>query len=319
MDIEIRNLSVTFMNDEREQVVLKKACLFLPQGKVTAIVGESGSGKSILGTAVAGLLDQQAVISGQILYGETDIVTLTGPELEQLRGRRISWLAQNPVSAMDPLQRTGAFVTEILKFRKGYSSEQLRETGVKQLARFGLANAEAVYRSYPGVLSGGMAQRALLGAMTVEEPEWLIADEPTKGLDAMARRQVYLNLQQLARERKMGMILITHDLRLAEKLSDFTAVMYAGEIVEYAKTDVFFGNPCHPYSQGLINAQPEKAMQPIPGEAPEFTELIEGCAFASRCTYYCEACRSKQEMRGTGSRSVRCWRYGQADGDSTCS
>ena len=311
MDIRIRDLSVSFINEGKQQTVLRNANLYLPQGKVTAIVGESGSGKSILGTALVRLLDPQAIVTGQVLYGDTDILSLPDEEMEKYRGKRISWMAQNPVSAMNPLQKAGTFVAEILKKKDNLPAGLLWEKGINQLKHFGLQNAEAVYRSYPGSLSGGMAQRVLISAMTIEEPEWLIADEPTKGLDAMVRKQVYDNLRQLSRERKMGMVLITHDLRLAERLSDYTAVMYAGEIVEYAETKDFFSEPGHPYSRGLIDAQPDKAMKPIPGETSDILISDSDCAFAPRCASFCDRCREKQDMHNRDTHSVRCWRYSQ--------
>lgn len=316
MDIKIRDLSVSFVTNGQSQSVLKKASLDLFQGTVTAIIGESGSGKSVLGAAIVRLLDPQAVISGRMLYGDTDLLSLSETEMSAIRGKSISWMAQNPVSAMDPLQKAGAFVTEILRFRKAFPSERLQEMGIKQLRRFGLHNAETVDQSYPGALSGGMAQRVLISAMTVEEPEWLIADEPTKGLDAMGRKQVYLNLCQLAKERKMGMVLITHDLRLAERLSNFTAVMYAGEIVEYAGTSEFFSAPGHPYSRGLIAAQPDKDMKPIPGELTDLPASENSCCFAPRCPAFCERCRLQQKMIEKNSHFVRCWRYIQENGDT---
>ena len=316
MDIKIHDLSVSFITNGQKQNVLKKTNLDLIQGTVTAIIGESGSGKSVLGAALVRLLDPQAVVSGHILYGDTDILSLDEPALTGIRGKVISWMAQNPVSAMDPLQKAGAFVTEILHYRKELSSDLIRETGIKQLKRFGLPNAETVHQSYPGALSGGMAQRVLISAMTVEEPEWLIADEPTKGLDAMGRRQVYLNLCQLARERRMGMVLITHDLRLAERLSNYIAVMYAGEIVEYAGTGDFFASPGHPYSRGLIAAQPDKDMKPIPGDITDLPASESGCSFAPRCLSFCERCREKQKMVEKDSHFVRCWRYVQENGDT---
>ncbi len=316
MDIKIHDLSVSFITNGQKQNVLKKTNLDLIQGTVTAIIGESGSGKSVLGAALVRLLDPQAVVSGHILYGDTDILSLDEPALTGIRGKVISWMAQNPVSAMDPLQKAGAFVTEILNYRKSFLPDLIKGMGIQQLQRFGLHDAETVFQSYPSALSGGMAQRVLTSAMTMEEPEWLIADEPTKGLDALGRRQVYLNLYQLAQKRKMGMVLITHDLRLAERLSNFIAVMYAGEIVEYAVTGEFFASPGHPYSRGLIAAQPDKDMKPIPGDITDLPASESGCSFAPRCLSFCERCREKQKMVEKDSHFVRCWRYVQENGDT---
>ncbi len=184
------------------------------------------------------------------------------------------------------------------------------------LGMVGIANKEGVYSMYPHELSGGMRQRVMIAAAMIGNPQILIADEPTKGLDAMGRRQVYINLRQLAREKKMGMVLITHDLRLAERLSNYIAVMYAGEIIEYAGTSEFFADPGHPYSKGLIAAQPDRDMKPIPGDMTDLPVSERGCSFAPRCPAFCERCRFKMKMYGNKSHFVRCWRYIQENDDT---
>ena len=253
MDIQIKNLSVSFPSPQGDAKVLRDADIILKSGKITAIVGESGSGKSILGAAVMGLLEQPVRVSGEILFGDTDLLSLSEKELNSVRGSRVGWIAQDPVAAMDPMVKVGGQMMEGVHFYQ--DGKDTKADGLRQMEEFGLADAQRVWDTYPFHLSGGMAQRVLTAMMTLPGPEWLIADEPTKGLDAFVRRQAADAFRKL-REKGVGILLITHDLRLAERLSDFLAVMYAGEIIEYGKTkDIFSIFPAavflHPAAQRM--------------------------------------------------------------------
>ena len=309
MDIQIKNLSVSFPSPQGDAKVLRDADIILNSGKITAIVGESGSGKSILGAAVMGLLEQPVRVSGKILFGDTDILSLSEKELNSVRGSRVGWIAQDPVAAMDPMVKVGGQMMEGVHFYQ--DGNDTKADGIRQLEEFGLADAQRVWDTYPFHLSGGMAQRVLTAMMTLPGPEWLIADEPTKGLDAFVRRQAADAFRKL-REKGVGILLITHDLRLAERLSDFLAVMYAGEIIEYGKTKDTFSNPVHPYTKGLFAAAPDRGMQPIRGIAPDLSRLPGGCVFASRCpAYEKNSCDEKQKMLTLAEgHSVRCIRKG---------
>lgn len=187
MDIQIKNLSVSFPSPQGDAKVLRDADIILKSGKITAIVGESGSGKSILGAAVMGLLEQPVRVSGEILFGDTDLLSLSEKELNSVRGSRVGWIAQDPVAAMDPMVKVGGQMMEGVHFYQ--DGNDTKADGIRQLEEFGLADAQRVWDTYPFHLSGGMAQRVLTAMMTLPGPEWLIADEPTKGLDAFVRRQ----------------------------------------------------------------------------------------------------------------------------------
>lgn len=306
MDIEVRNVSVTYPSPAGDVRVLRHASLRLPAGKITALVGESGSGKSILGAAAMGLLDASARIEGEIFYGDTDLLHLSDTEMNTFRGRRIGWIAQDPISAMDPIMRTGSQVTEAVRNMRGHSEGKERGNGLSQLRRFGLSDAERVYGSFPRSLSGGMAQRILTAMAAMPHPEWIIADEPTKGLDAFVRREVCRQFRKLRDEEGTGFLFITHDLRLAETLSDFIAILYAGEILEWGRTEDVFRAPQHPYTKMFIEAQPSRSLAPIPGNPPNLSALPDGCVFRARCPYG-EGCRcgEVQVMRGTVHK-VRC-------------
>lgn len=255
MDIEIKNLSVSFPEGKEQRRVLNPVSLTLKQGEITAVVGESGSGKSILGSAVIRLLDDSAVIEGEIYLGETNLLRLPEKEMNKVRGNRIGWIAQDPVAAMNPLMKIGKQVLEGICFHRKKKEEEEKENGIRQLQKYGLKEAEDIWDNYPYQLSGGMAQRVMTAMMTLPHPEWLIADEPTKGLDAFVREQVAEAFRQLKKQ-GIGIILITHDLRLAERISDRTAIIYKGDLVEFGKTADIFQNPGHDYTKKLFAAAP---------------------------------------------------------------
>ena len=219
MDIEVKQLSVTFLSPMGAVRVLRDVNLLFHGGKITALLGESGSGKSILGTAIMRLLPENARMTGSIFYDGNDLLRFSEKEMNEIRGDRIGWIAQDPISAMNPLMRVGRQVTEVLRKRLGWREEKSRESALAQMEKYGLGDPVRVCASYPHQLSGGMAQRVMAAMMTLSSPEWLIADEPTKGLDPLVRKQVadmFLQIKMAGR----GMLLITHDLALAECLAD---------------------------------------------------------------------------------------------------
>lgn len=311
MNIDIRDVSVSFSSEEGILPVVRHVNLALQQGYITAVVGESGSGKSILGAAVMGLLGPAAAVTGEISFDGKNLLALGEEEMNHIRGRKIAWIAQDPISAMNPVMKTGIQVTEGICYIDGTSARDEKGKGLAQLKRYGLSDGDRVYESYPGELSGGMAQRVLMAMMTMTHPSWLIADEPTKGLDAFVRKEAACLFRKLRDEEGTGILLITHDLKLAERISDDMAVIYAGEIVEWGKTKDIFTHPRHPYTKGLMAARPDADFRPIPGRAPSFAQLPAGCAFASRCPFRSRECSQKQIMRSCGEKQMtRCWRGG---------
>lgn len=299
MDIEVKQLSVTFPSPMGDVRVLRDVSLLFPEGKITALLGESGSGKSILGTAIMRLLPENARMTGSISYDGKDLLQIPEKEMNEIRGNRIGWIAQDPISAMDPLVRVGRQVTEVLRKRLGWGKEKSRESALRQLKKYGLADPIRVYSSHPHQLSGGMAQRVMAAMMTLPSPEWLIADEPTKGLDPLVRKQVadmFLQIKMAGR----GMLLITHDLALAERLADRVVVLYAGEILEHGRVADIFKNPQHPYTRGLLAAAPSRGLHPISGNPPDLSSLTGGCIFRSRCAFCGKSCEKRQTMRKVG-------------------
>ena len=303
MDISIENLSVSYMTKGKEARVLRHVSLFLPAGKITALVGESGSGKSILGATVMGLLEGNPSITGSIRYGEKELLGQTEKEWNHIRGTTIGWIAQDPIAAMDPLVPVGKQVSEGGRYQKEKPREGWKKKVFSQLSRFGLERPETVYPKYPGELSGGMAQRVLSAMMAMPHPLWMVADEPTKGLDAFVRREVCQVFRMLRDQEGTGFLLITHDLRLAERLADYVGIMYGGELLEYGKTEDIFSHPTHPYTQSFLAAQPSQRLQPISGMPPNLSAIPAGCIFKNRCNRYqaglCDTMPAMEKMANT--------------------
>ena len=310
MDILIHDLSVSFPSSSGTADAVRHVNLSLPAGKITALVGESGSGKSILGAAIMGLLEEEAHVTGQIMYNNSDLLQQSEREWNLIRGKEIGWIAQDPITAMDPMQRVGRQMTELIRYVNHTTISDERPKAIEQLSRFGLENAESVYQKYPNELSGGMAQRALSAMVTLPKPGWLIADEPTKGLDAFVRREVCRLFRMLRDEEGVGFLLVTHDIRLAEKVSDYTGIMYAGELLEYGSTQEVFQNPRHPYTIDFLEAQPRHQLKPIPGMPPNLNQIPQGCIFKNRCrNYLVEICDKRQTMQNlTDNHQVQCGR-----------
>lgn len=339
-NIRIEDASVSFPVKGGTVKAVDHVTATFPAGEITGLIGESGCGKSVLGMAILGLLPEYARVEGSIWLEGQNLLALKPGQLRRLRGRKLGLIPQNPADSFNPVRRIRSQIQEGLQVGKkkaqpeGVQADQKEaqsegvQAGQKEaqpegvqvsrrkaqpeglLREFGFTPAEAarVAGSYPFELSGGMLQRAAAAMGTASQPEWILADEPSKGLDSALRRQLYQTLF-LAKERgTKGMLIITHDLELAATLCDGLAVMYAGEIVEMGKN--VLTDPKHPYTQGLLASLPQNGMQPMKGSAPAVHEVILGCKFAKRCPYASKRCL--EERPGSyplADRSVRCFLY----------
>lgn len=308
MDIFVNDLSVSFPGENYDIPVLRHVDIRFPEKRITAVVGESGSGKSVLGEAVMRLLDPTARVTGEIFYDRHNLLELSEKEMNQIRGFHIGWIAQDPISAMNPVIKIGKQLTEAVRFKNHQKEKEEKEAALNSLHSFGFSHPDAIYQNYPCELSGGMAQRVMASMMMMPGPEWLIADEPTKGLDAFGRRQAAEMFRKL-RDRETGIFLITHDLHLASRIADYTAVMYAGEILEYGKTEEIMESPQHPYTKGLLAAMPENGLAPIPGNPPDLTHCPKGCIFGPRCSRFLSPqCLTNQKFVGEKGHLTKCCR-----------
>jgi len=309
-DIKIENLKVYFNTKEGDVKAVDGIDLTLKRGNIIGIVGETGSGKSVLGLSILGLLAKNAKIEGNIFYNNKNLLTLKNQELRKIRGKEIALIPQNPETAFNPIYNVGSQISELFYYHNKEKKSKSKEKTIKILEKFSFKNSNKVYSSYGFQLSGGMKQRVLSAMGMALEPKWIIADEPTKGLDAIIRNQVYDVFKNLKENMGVSMILITHDLMLAKKLCDEVIVMYAGKILEKGSKEDIFENPKHPYTKGLIDAQPNKKLIPLDGVAPSLTNLPDGCRFHPRCKYKKKLCMEKEaKLYKVDSCEVRCFLY----------
>ncbi|WP_248313509.1 ABC transporter ATP-binding protein [Bosea sp. F3-2] len=269
--------------------------LSVARGEALGIVGESGCGKSITWLAALRLLGQGVTTGGEVLLEGRDIAQLSERELGRVRGGRIALIFQDPSSALNPVQRIGTQLAEVLRLHRGLTGEAARREALRLLDRVGIADGARRLRQYPHEFSGGMNQRVMIALALAGEPDVLVADEPTTALDATIQAQVLDLIRDIRRETGMALILISHDIGVVGDLCDRIAVMYAGRIVETAATRDLLTRPRHPYTQGLLAALPtldgpRRRLTPIPGTVPAPAAIPAGCAFAPRCPVAVERC-----------------------------
>lgn len=283
----------------------------VPGGEFIGVVGESGSGKSTLALALMRLVPPPGRIAGgRIIFDGTDLLSLPEKKMRELRGRRISMVFQDPMTSLDPVRRVGDQIADVY-LEHGVASD--REEAVRLagevLEMVGMPGDRVTY--YPLQLSGGQRQRVLIAAAVALKPSLLIADEPTTALDVIVQAKIMDLLEDLMRELKMTVILITHDIALAAERSDRIAVMYAGRLVEYGPVDAVIEDPLHPYTRGLLESAPdlwgEKRITGIPGNPPDLRRPPPGCPFHPRCPSRFDPC-DKEEPRHVrvGDRIVAC-------------
>ncbi|MFE7423494.1 ABC transporter ATP-binding protein [Rhodococcus sp. NPDC057529] len=267
--------------------------LTVTAGERVALVGESGSGKSVTARALM-RLDDALTLSGSVRLGDTEILDCSERQLSSVRGHRIGMVFQDPMSALDPLQTIGAQVSEPLR-QRGVAKKAALRRAAEVLSELGVARAGDRLGAYPHEFSGGMRQRVVLAMALVGEPEILIADEPTTALDVRVQQQLLALLDNITRERGLGLLLITHDLGVVAGIADRVAVMYSGRIVEDRPAAEVFADPAHPYTAGLLAAVPRLDHRPhrmttIDGAPPSPGARPPGCAFHPRCPVALDHC-----------------------------
>lgn len=298
--LSVRELRVSLQSGLRPVDVLRGVDLDVAPGEIVGVVGESGSGKTMTALSVLRLLPEALRVSGgTITFQGRDLLAMPGRELRELRGTGIAAIFQDPHSHLNPVFTVGDQLEAVVKAHAGrrLSSREARRRAVELLARVRIAEPERRLVSYPHQFSGGMAQRVMIAMALGGSPSLLIADEPTAALDVTVQAEILRLLREIARERGMAVLFISHNLGAVWQLCDRVCVMYAGQIVETAPTRALVDWPAHPYTRALLGALPRMAVErptlaSIPGMVPAATNLPSGCAFHPRCRHALAQCRT---------------------------
>ncbi len=303
--LSINNLSVEFSvgyntKDQQSLKAVNDVSLEIKQGETIAVVGESGSGKSQLFNAVMGLLPKNASVSGDVQFLNQSLLNQNQSQLNQIRGKEIGMIFQDPMTALNPYLRIGIQLTEVLEVHQAeLSNAQCKTRAIEMLESVHIPKAEQRFNSYPHELSGGMRQRVMIAMALLCQPKLIIADEPTTALDVTTQTEIIRLLRNIHESQKTSIVLITHDLPLVAGLCDRIMVMYAGRIVESGTIDDIFNHAMHPYTQALLNATPHNTkqgerMKSIGGQPPDPLHLPQGCAFNPRCEHVMDQCLAEQ-------------------------
>ncbi len=313
--LEFKNFSMGFKDDDGTIYnMLDKVTFSIDEGQALGIVGESGCGKSMTSLSVMGLLPRSAVIQGgEILYRGENLVSKSEKEKEEIRGKDIAMIFQEPMTSLNPVLTISFQIGEVLRrHRPNLTEAQIRQAVIKQLDLVGIPSPEKRLNEYPHQFSGGMRQRVMIAMATVCHPTLLIADEPTTALDVTIQAQV---LDLIARLENAGsLMLITHNLGVVAEVCDQVVVMYAGNVVERGGMEDIFDHPSHPYTKGLMAAIPtlssgKEELYTIPGTVPLSMNFLKGCRFADRCEFCLDGCADKVPplKQLAPNHFVQCW------------
>ena len=291
--------------------------LTIERGETFALVGESGCGKSMTALALTRLLPENgAVVAGTVHLDQTDVLGLPESQMRAVRGGRIGMIFQEPATSLNPVMRIGDQIVESIEAHTDLRGAAARAKAIEWLERVGIPEPQRRIDEYPFRMSGGQKQRVMIAMTLAAEPDYLIADEPTTALDVTIQAQILDLLRDLQRERRMGLMLITHDLAVVSGMAQRVALMYAGQIVEVADADTFFSAPKHPYARALLRALPDatrrdQALEAIAGTVPPLWQPFVGCRFEPRCASAMPHCASTApELLDSAPRhSVRCLLY----------
>lgn len=280
-----------------------------------AVVGESGSGKSVTALSIMGLIEKPGkIVKGSIQLETTELTTTREKEYRKIRGNEIAMIFQEPLTSLNPLFTIGNQISESIRLHQGLNKKSAKEKVIELLNHVGIPRAEKIYDSYPHTLSGGMRQRVMIAMALSCRPKLLIADEPTTALDVTIQAQILDLMKKLKKDNETAILLITHDLGVVAEMADNVAVMYAGQIVEYADVYSLFKDPKHPYTKGLLNSTPKffeknEKLESIRGTVPPPNGMPSGCRFSPRCPFAMEKCMKVNPplIELDNGRKSRCW------------
>jgi oligopeptide/dipeptide ABC transporter ATP-binding protein len=319
--LEVRELTTRFRTRSRTVHAVSGVSFSLRPGESLALVGESGSGKTVTALSLMGLVPPPGrVEAGRVLLGGRDLLGLTPTAWQEVRGRQIGMVFQDPMTSLNPVLTVGRQLAEPMRRHLGMSKREALDEAAALLGRVGIAGARDRLSEHPHQFSGGQRQRIGIAMALACRPAVLIADEPTTALDVTIQAQIVALVKELQHDMGMAILWITHDLALVAGLVDRVAVMYAGTVVEEAGVEALYGAPAHPYTRGLLYALPEVAsatgrLASIEGRPPDLRAAPEACPFAPRCAWVEARCREelpRLERVRAGHRSA-CWRRDELD------
>ncbi len=314
--LSIRSMNIKFETPRGLLEAVRNVNLEIPAGASVGIVGESGSGKTVMSRAAMGLLSGSNVRrEGTVVFDGKDLTAMSREDVRNEFGTGMAMIFQDPMTALNPVRRIGAQISEGLRLRLGMDKRAAMARSAELLALVRIPDPQSMLRKFPYQLSGGMRQRVMIAIAISCNPKLLFADEPTTALDVTVQSQILQILSDLRRELKMSMVLVTHDLGVVAGNTDFVAVMYAGEVVEQATTTELFANMKMPYTEALLKSIPKidmKSGQRLPvieGRLPDPTDRPIGCGFASRCSYVQAKCTTEHPplVDAGNGHLFRCW------------
>jgi peptide/nickel transport system ATP-binding protein len=314
--LEVKDLRTYFHTDDGVVKAVDGVDFSIEKGKTLGIVGESGSGKSVTNLTIMGLNPKRnTVSSGQALWKGEDLLTMKPSKLRDIRGNEISMIFQDPMTSLNPVQTIGKQLVEAIMIHRDVTGRAARARALELLKAVGIPRAETRVDDYPHQFSGGMRQRVMIAMALINDPDLLIADEPTTALDVTTQAQILSLMTRLQDDFGSAIIMVTHDLGVIAEIADDVVVMYAAEIVEHADVFDLFNRPQHPYTWGLMGSLPRvdsdvERLTQIPGQPPSMLRPPSGCRFHPRCPYVMEICKSKDPellpTRGDSSHLQAC-------------
>jgi len=317
--LNVEDLVVHYVLEEETVEAVNGVSFKLKKGQTMGLVGETGAGKTSTALAILNLVQKPpgVIKNGTITVCGSKVLEMTSKQLEKIRGKDVSMIFQDPMTALNPVMTVGEQIAESIRYHEGLSEKDALHKAGEMLELVGIPAVRAF--EYPHQFSGGMKQRVVIAIALACNPNVLIADEPTSALDVTIQAQVLDLMRELRDKLGTALVMITHDLGVVAKVCDMVAVMYAGKVVEYGTLEDIFNRPKHPYTEGLFNSLPnikdrKAELIPIPGLMPDPTKLPPGCAFEPRCRYAVESCKECQEMKPMSeTHSLLCSRYNEAD------
>ena len=315
--LEVNDLRTHFRTDDGIVKAVDGVSFSIEKGQTLGIVGESGSGKSVSCLTIMGLNPASAIVSGEAIFKGEDLVTASSKRLRDVRGDDIAMIFQDPMTSLNPVHTIGRQLVEAIMLHRDVTKKQAGARALELMKAVGIPRAERRIGDYPHQFSGGMRQRVMIAMALINDPDLLIADEPTTALDVTTQAQILALMKRLQQEFDSAILMITHDLGVVAEVADDVLVMYAGNVVENGPVREIFHAPHHPYTWGLLgslprlDSDPDHRLTQIPGQPPSLLRPPSGCRFHPRCPYVMDVCRSEfpelKPVPGEAYHAQRCW------------